>query len=247
MTLEDDHFMPLSRAVASIDRDDYAARFAVYDREHKALLRRLATAPAPVSAADVAGEERAFRDAIRRIEFGDEDQEPTLVPPDEPVSEAPPEPRPDPIWPQPRPARRDMLDVADLSGIERDTPATAVEPVTPLARRRPLARRVGERLALAVVVLALLGVGVWMLGGRRGGATGPAASLRAAADASRPAADHPADTKAAPPNWLSPQMLFAPQIAPPPPPSPPRPPSSSSPSSPPPRAEVPLPLPRPEL
>jgi hypothetical protein len=247
MTLEDDHFTPLSRAVASIDRDDYAARFAVYDREHKALLRRLATAPAPVSAADVAGEELAFRDAIRRIEFGDEDHEPTLVPPDEPVSEAPPEPRPDPISPRPRPARRDMLDVADLSGIERDTPATAVEPVTPHARRRSLARRVGERLALAVVVLALLGVGVWMLGGRRGAGKGPAASPRGAADASRPAADHPADAKTAPPNWLSPQMLFAPQIAPPPPPSPPRPPSSSSPSSPPPRAEVPLPLPRPEL
>jgi hypothetical protein len=250
MMLKDDHFTPLSRAVASIDRDDYAARFAVYDREHKALLRRLATAAAPVSAADVASQERAFRDAIRRIEFGDDEHEPTLVPQDEPVSEAPPEPRPDPTWPQPRPARRDTLDVADLPGVERDTPAAAVEPVIPRARSRPMARRVGERLALGVVVLILLGAGLWMLDGRRGRATDPVASLRGATDASRPAAaDYPADTRAAPPNWLSPQMLFAPSIAPPSPPpaSSPRPPSSPSPSSPIPRAEVPLPLPRPEI
>ena len=80
-----DHFTPLSRAVASIDRDSYAARFAVYEREHKALLRRLATASVPCSDADVAREERAFRDAIRRIEFADEDDDPTLAPQDEPA------------------------------------------------------------------------------------------------------------------------------------------------------------------
>src|SRR6267154_2808466 len=79
MTLNVDHFTPLSRAVASIDRDSYAARFAVYDREHKALLRRLATAEVPCSDVDIAREERAFRDAIRRIEFADEDNDqPTL-------------------------------------------------------------------------------------------------------------------------------------------------------------------------
>src|SRR5882757_2384692 len=61
MMLNVDHFTPLSRAVASIDRDSYAARFAVYEREHKALLRRLATASVPCSDADVAREERAFR------------------------------------------------------------------------------------------------------------------------------------------------------------------------------------------
>src|ERR1700680_3279771 len=104
MMLKTDHCAPLSRAVASIDRDAYAARFAVYDREHKKLLRRLATADSPVSDADIAREEQAFRDAIRRIEFGDEGEQATLVPQDEPAeasqpevgSELGPEPPPEP-------------------------------------------------------------------------------------------------------------------------------------------------------
>src|SRR3984893_18868114 len=99
MMLKVDHFTPLSRAVASIDRDSYAARFAVYDREHKALLRRLATAEIPVSDADVAREEQAFRDAVRRIEFADEDDRPTLVPQHEPAETGPPDTGPDPLWP----------------------------------------------------------------------------------------------------------------------------------------------------
>src|SRR3979409_1920219 len=80
-----DYLTLLSRAVASLDRDSYAARYAVYDREHKALLRRLATAEQPCP--DVAGEEQAFRDAILRIEFGDADGQPALVPQDEPAAE----------------------------------------------------------------------------------------------------------------------------------------------------------------
>ena len=67
-----DHYTPLSRAVASIDRDAYAARFAIYDRAHKALLRRFATGEIPCSDADVEREEHAFREAVRRIEFADE-------------------------------------------------------------------------------------------------------------------------------------------------------------------------------
>ena len=66
-------------------RDDYAGRFAVYDREYNALLRRLAAAATPSSAADLAREEQAFRDAVRRVEFGDADT-PTLVPRDEPIA-----------------------------------------------------------------------------------------------------------------------------------------------------------------
>ena len=122
--LKIDHFTPLSRAVASIDRDAYAARFAVYDREHKKLLRRLASAESPVSDADVAREEQAFRDAIRRIEFAEEGEQATLVPQDEQAEAAPPEPpppessrpespRPEPVWPQVRPPRRESLEVAN--------------------------------------------------------------------------------------------------------------------------------------
>jgi hypothetical protein len=68
-----DYYTLLSRAVESLERDAYAARGVVYDREHKALLKRLISSPAPCSDADIAAEEQAFRDAIRRIEFPDEE------------------------------------------------------------------------------------------------------------------------------------------------------------------------------
>ena len=67
-----DYYTLLSRAVEALDRDAYAARGVVYDREHKALLKRLISSSAPCSDADIAREEEAFRDAIRRIEFPDE-------------------------------------------------------------------------------------------------------------------------------------------------------------------------------
>jgi hypothetical protein len=227
-----DHFTPLSRAVASIDRDSYAARFAVYDREHKALLRRLATADSPCSDADVAREEQAFRDAIRRIEFADEDDSPTLVPRHEPVDEeeAPPEPRLDAVWPEPRPPRREPLAVPSLPSLDQLEPGIAVEPIIQLSEPRSVARRVGGRLALAVVALALAGAWTWM--GEGPGATDPA-SLRGAVEPTDPAASvNATDAKSQQPTWLSPEMFYAP----PPMPSP-----ASTP-----RADVPLPTPRPD-
>ncbi len=67
-----DYYTLLSRAVKSLERDAYAARGVVYDREHKALLKRLISSSAPCSDADIAREEQAFRDAMRRIEFPDQ-------------------------------------------------------------------------------------------------------------------------------------------------------------------------------
>jgi hypothetical protein len=67
-----DYYALLSRAVESLERDAYAARGTIYDREHKALLKRLISSSAPCSDADIAREEWAFRDAIRRIEFPDQ-------------------------------------------------------------------------------------------------------------------------------------------------------------------------------
>ena len=80
------YYAVLSRAVATLERDAYGARGAVYDREHRAMLRRLALADPRCTEAEIAEEEQAFRDAIRRIEFP------------EPIarvarSEAPPAPR----------------------------------------------------------------------------------------------------------------------------------------------------------
>jgi hypothetical protein len=272
-----DHFTSLSRAVAAIDRDSYAARFAVYDREHKALLRQLASADQSVSDADIAREEQAFRDAIRRIEFAELDDEPTLVPQDEPFEAPPPlEPRRPPVWSHVRPPRREDLDVPSSPDLDHIEPAVAGEPVeaplpeprrppvwpqvrprrreTPdvssppdpdygepvtadslvsFSERRSVARRVGERLALAVVALALAGIGLWMMGERRDEAT---TSSPGVAQSSEPAAaaDSAADAKAQPPAWLSPEMFYTPPPAPAP-----APPAA-------PHADVPLPIPRPE-
>lgn len=245
--IEVDHFTPLSRAVASIDRDAYAARYAVYDQAHKALLRRLATADTPCSDADIAREEQAFRDAIRRIEFADTDAQPTLVPQDEPVAEepvadeplaseplTPPEPQRDLVWPRPRP-RRETRDVADLPGLDHFEPGSAVAPMLALSEPRSLARRVGERMALAAMALVLVGVGLWMDPGGRDQArdqVADPASLRGAELTEAASSDGATDTKAQQPTWLSPEMFYAPPPLPSPPASP--------------RADVPLPTPRPE-
>src|SRR5438132_10637168 len=79
MALKVDHFASLSRAVAGLDRDSYAARGAIYDREHKALMRLLFTADPPRSDAEIEREQLAFRDAVRRIEFGDKSGQIALV------------------------------------------------------------------------------------------------------------------------------------------------------------------------
>jgi hypothetical protein len=67
-----DYYTLLSRAVAGLDRDAFAARGSVYDREHKALLRRLFSPASALTDAEIDEEQWAFRDAIRRIEFGEE-------------------------------------------------------------------------------------------------------------------------------------------------------------------------------
>jgi hypothetical protein len=228
MMLQADYFTPLSQAVASIDRDSYAARFAVYDREHKALLRRLATADSRCSAADVAREEEAFREAIRRIEFADGEEQPTLVPQDEPAAEEPtPEPRLDPVRLEPLAPRREALDLSGVSSLDHFD-SVAGEPIIKLSEPRSLLRRVGERLALATV-LVLAGLGLWMVGERRGETMDPP-SLRGDVAAPQPAASDTADAKALQPTWLSPEIFYAP---PPMPSSAPR----ADPPRPPPRSD----------
>ena len=229
-----DHFTPLSRAVASIDRDSYAARFAVYDREHKALLRRLANAEEPLSDEDIVREEQAFRDAMRRIEFADEDHEPTLVPQDEPLEA--PAPRRPPVWPQVRPPRREAPDVSISPGFDDVEPARAVEPLVEFSKPRSVARRVGERMALAVIALVLAGIGLWMLAGRQDQAANPSSSPGANESTAPAASDTATDAKAQQPSWYSPEMFYVP---------PPIPSQSAPPPAGAPLTDVPLPLPRP--
>ena len=73
MLLKVDHYTSLARAVARVDRDSYEARGAVYDRGLTALVKRLNTAVPPYSQADIEMELLAFREAVRRVEFGDLD------------------------------------------------------------------------------------------------------------------------------------------------------------------------------
>src|SRR5215472_10974566 len=73
MVQRNDYYNFLSRALESLERDAYAARGAIYDREHRALLKRLIASAPPCTDEDIAREERAFRDAIRRIEFPHDD------------------------------------------------------------------------------------------------------------------------------------------------------------------------------
>src|SRR5215468_4947798 len=91
MLLKVDHYTSLARAVARVDRDSYEARGAVYDRARTALVKRLNTAVPPYSQADIEMELLAFREAVRRVEFGDlEDpwlsaQDEFLAPPEPPI------------------------------------------------------------------------------------------------------------------------------------------------------------------
>jgi hypothetical protein len=284
MTVDADYFTPLARAVASMDRDAYAARFAVYDREHKALLRRLATAEEPCSDADVAREEQAFRDAIRRIEFADEayaDEQPALVQQDEPREEAPPAPRRAPRAevrpadprpsdmrrldvhrldmrpsdvlpsdlrpPEERPPEPETFDDASLPAGERPEPDIAVEPLVrlsdlDLSEYPSVARRVGVRLALAVLFLAAAGVFVWMGDGDQ--VATQSTSLPAAVEPAAPtAASNDTAEANTQPTWLTPEIFYTPPSLP-----------SSAPAATPaagptlasaPR-DIPLPVPRPE-
>jgi hypothetical protein len=121
-----------------------------------------------------------------------------------------------------------------LPSLDQFESGSATAPMLRLSEPRSLARRVGERMALAAVVLLLIGVGLWMGEGGRDQASDPS-TLRGA-EATEPtepaASDGATDAKAQQPSWLSPEMLYAP---------PPMPAPVASP-----RADVPLPTPRPD-
>jgi hypothetical protein len=280
MSANADYFTPLAHAVASMDRDAYAARFALYDREHKALLRRLATAEEPCSAADVAREEQAFRDAIRRIEFTDEadaDDQPTLVPQDEPDEEldeeAPParapwtdlrpadlrpseagpfDLRPSEMRPPESPEPETFEDASEAS-IDQLDAGVAVEPLGHLvdlepSKSRSVVRRVGVRLALAVLFLAAAGTFVWMSGADQEavqstsvpGAVEPATPAAANDPTAATASNDPTGAKAQP-TWLTPEMFYTTPSLPAPAPTPGGGPALASVPR-----DIPLPVPRPE-
>jgi hypothetical protein len=212
-----DHYTPLSRAVASIDRDAYSARFAIYDRAHKALLRRFATGEIPCSDADVEREEHAFREAVRRIEFADEyaaeqraagaataeevaaeelaeaEPAPPLVPQRDPPEDVLQELRRDAPWPEvriPRESVRDSFEDVDSMDAPSLEPELSDPSVGPLARLRRPSRSVTRRVGerLVLAVVVLIFGATWVL---------MADARRSSAEQSAPAAVETATDAAA--------------------------------------------------
>ena len=219
---EVDHYTPLARAVAAIDRNDYAGRFAVYDQAHKTLLRRLATTAPPPSGAELEREEQAFREAVRRVEFADElaheeADSPALVPSREPHAEerSAEEPlqelRRDAPWPEVRP-RHETPETADAQGLEEfashefasHEPDIAVASLVPARASRAVMRRVGERMLLAILTLGLGGVWLYFADQQQQASE----IVPAAAEPIEAAAPVSPTTDAGPPGWLSSPELF---------------------------------------
>jgi hypothetical protein len=150
-----DHFVPLLREVARLDSASYEARGAIYDRALSELLDRLRTTVPPCSEADIDRELLAFRAAVRRVEFGDMDEQDRVA--RQAIAEraqylasrreartsagAPAGPEP------PASAMPEMLEPPVL------TPAVA-ELVT-MGRRRSVVGRIAGRMILAVALVAL--------------------------------------------------------------------------------------------
>src|SRR5690606_22417295 len=154
---------------------------AIYDREHKALLRRLFAADSDLSDAEIDKEQQAFRDAIRRLEFGDEPEAIPLAPyrADHPEPEAdaavPPIPlhaheRDRPVLPEPpfvhRPAPdfirppQDAWEQPELVGEPAPTHATGTDGSerTPARTNTALRRRsvVGRVIGRTLIALLLI-------------------------------------------------------------------------------------------
>src|SRR5438132_4845099 len=60
----DDFHSVLSQAIAGLDRNSYAARGAIYEREYKLLMRELYSASPPLTDAEIDAELRVFRNAV---------------------------------------------------------------------------------------------------------------------------------------------------------------------------------------
>jgi hypothetical protein len=105
--------------------------------------------------------------------------------------------------------KRTILLQRGSSGIDPRESRIAANPMDRLSRHRSVARRVKERLALAVAVLMLVGVAVWMAPEPQDATN--AVSTPAASAAPEQAA--PVDTAELQPGWLLPEILYGPAMA----------------------------------
>jgi hypothetical protein len=104
-----------------------------------------------------------------------------------------------PRWREPAPAPADPADVDFLE----------VQPIVRLSQGRSVARRIAERLALAVAALALAGMGIRMSPGAQD-VTNPVA-VQATSASSELAA--PINANELRPGWLLPEILYGPTMA----------------------------------
>ncbi len=100
-----------------------------------------------------------------------------------------------PMWPRPA-----------AESLEVEEPDITASPTAPPYRRRSVARRVTERLALAVTALAVAWAGIQM-------APEPANSVPAQATNASPDTATPISTTEPRPAWLVPEILYGPAMA----------------------------------
>jgi hypothetical protein len=100
-----------------------------------------------------------------------------------------------PMWPKPAAKSREV-----------EGNAIAADPIAPLYRRRSVARRVTERMALAVTALAVAWTGLHM-------APQPTNSASAQTTNASPETATPVSTTEPRPAWLLPEILYGPAMA----------------------------------
>jgi hypothetical protein len=175
-----DHFVPLLCAVARLHSSSYEARGVIYDRALSELLARLRTTEPPCTEADIDRELLAFRAAVRRVEFGDMDEQdriarqgieeraqylasrrearqaaasaPVVAEPPESEPAAPKSPLPE--SPVPEPLLLEPL-LLEPPLPEPPLPEPAVVELAAMGRRRSVAGRIAGRMVLAVALVAL--------------------------------------------------------------------------------------------
>jgi hypothetical protein len=150
-----DHFVPLLREVARLDNASYEARGAIYDHALSELLDRLRTTVPPCSEADIDRELLAFRAAVRRVEFGDMDEQDRVA--RQAIAERA----------QYLASRREARTSAGApvgseppasempEMLEPPAPAPAVAELVTMGRRRSVVGRLAGRMILAMALVAL--------------------------------------------------------------------------------------------
>ena len=103
-----------------------------------------------------------------------------------------------PMWPKPAPPAAQSREVEES--------VITIDPLAPLSRRRSVARRVTERMALAVTALAVAWTGIQM-------APELTNSVSAQTTSASPEPATPISTTELQPAWLLPEILYGPAMA----------------------------------